>query len=123
MAVCGTGNMSRISALRQLYNPMPTGGKEAASSDVVDVPEEVVQARMEEKEVLLAMFGFVDDDDEAAAEFSNTEDENILDVVLPITAYEPPERYDSHLNFSSIDISCLTTSSMSSFIVSKSPVV
>ena len=95
MAVCGTGNMSRISALRQLYNPMPTGGKEAASLDVVDVPEEVVQARMEEKEVLLAMFGFVDDDDEAAAEFSNTEDENILDVVLPITAYEPPERYDS----------------------------
>ena len=91
MAVCCSCNTSRVSALKKLYNP--NGDNE--SSDVVEVPEEVVQARIEEKEVLMAMFGFVDDDDEAGAKFSSMEDETVLDVSLPITGYEPPERYGS----------------------------
>jgi len=83
---------SRSGALRKLYNA--TGNDTPQSSEAsVEAPEEVVQARMEEKEVLLAMFGFADDDDEAAAVFSDADDENALDVILPITGYEPPERY------------------------------
>lgn len=93
----GNNSASCISALKQLYNP--TGSNETVSSSpdevIVEVPEEVVQARFEEKEVLVSMFGFADDDDEASARFSNVDDENALDVVLPITAYEPPDRYDS----------------------------
>ena len=92
MSVCCTGNTSRVSALKKLYNP---NGDNNESSDVGEVPEEVIQARVEEKEVLMAMFGFVDDDDEASAKFSSIEDEDVLDVSLPITSYEPPERYNS----------------------------
>ena len=102
---------SRTIALRRLYLKKyygsSTDDQSAAAAAAVggdevpedwetrdEVPEEVAQARVEEKEVLVAMFGFEDDDDEAAAKFSNMDDENLLDVSLPI-AYEPPERYGS----------------------------
>ena len=83
-AVACNSAQSRILALRKLYNPDYTG--DASSSGI---PEEVTMARQEEKEVLLAMFG----EDETAT-FSDMDNENSLDVVLPITAYEPPDRYE-----------------------------
>ena len=91
MAIC-VSTKSCISPLKQLYN---ANGTDQPSVSSTDVPEEVTQSRIEEKEVLLAMFGFVDEDDEAAATFSDMDDENQLDCKLPITAYEPPERYGS----------------------------
>ena len=90
MAIC-VSTKSCISPLKQLYNANGTDQASSSSS----VPEEVAQCRIEEKEVLLAMFGFVDEDDEAAATFSNMDDENKLDCKLPITAYEPAPRYGS----------------------------
>ena len=88
---------SKMYALKQLYNSSSSNETVASSSDegIVEVSEDIVQARIEEKEVLVSMFGFADDDDEAAARFNNLEDENALDVVLPVTSYEPPGRYDS----------------------------
>eukprot|EP00956_Cyclotella_meneghiniana_P024493 scaffold49246_cov37-Cyclotella_meneghiniana.AAC.1 len=101
VACGGIGNnnssaASKMYALKQLYNSSSSNETVASSSDerIVEVPEDIVQARIEEKEVLVSMFGFADDDDEAAARFSNLEDENALDVVLPVTAYVPPGRYD-----------------------------
>jgi len=91
MAIC-VSTKSCISPLKQLYN---ANGADQASVSSTDVPEEVTQSRIEEKEVLLAMFGFVDEDDEAAATFSDMDDENKLDCKLPITSYEPPDRYGS----------------------------
>mmetsp|Transcript_52673 Transcript_52673/g.111892 ORF Transcript_52673/g.111892 Transcript_52673/m.111892 type:complete len:347 (-) Transcript_52673:74-1114(-) len=84
---------SRIAALKKLYNATGAGEQLESNAGETDVPEEVVQARTEEKEVLLAMFGFADEDDEAAATFRDAEDENALDAVLPVAGYEPPERY------------------------------
>jgi len=85
---------SCIAALSKLYNAAGNDPSESPLSSV-DVPEEVVQARIEEKEVLMAMFGFAYDDEEAAATFSDMEDETIFDVVLPISGYEAPDRYES----------------------------
>ena len=82
-AVACNSNKSRVSALRKLYNP------ECVDASSSDIPEEVTVARQEEKEVLLAMFG----EDETAT-FGDIDNENSLDVVLPITAYEPPDRYE-----------------------------
>lgn len=82
-----------------MYNKIDGGNKANVNGVAIDdaIPEEeVIQARLEEKEMLLAMFGFIDEDDEAAAKFSNMEDETIFDVSLPITnGYEPPARYES----------------------------
>ena len=106
VACGGIGNnnsstASKMYALKQLYNSSSDNETVASSSDegIVEVSEDIVQARIEEKEVLVSMFGFADDDDEAAARFSNLEDENALDVVLPVTSYEPPGRYGTALCF------------------------
>ena len=74
---------SRVLALRKLYNP------EYVDASSSDIPEEITMARQEEKEVLLAMFG----EDEMAT-FGDIDNENCLDAALPITAYEPPDRYE-----------------------------
>mmetsp|Transcript_30649 Transcript_30649/g.52337 ORF Transcript_30649/g.52337 Transcript_30649/m.52337 type:complete len:554 (+) Transcript_30649:233-1894(+) len=89
-AACMTST-SRIGALRKLY----TGTDDDAPSEETPevVPEEVRQARVEEKEVLQAMFGYADENDEASPTFANMEDETIFDATLPITGYEPPGRY------------------------------
>jgi len=76
---------SRVGALRKLY----LGEAAGDTASVADVPEEVVQTRLEEKEVLLAMYG---EDEEAV--FSDKDNEAALDVAIPITTYEAPERYD-----------------------------
>ena len=83
---------SRIAALSKLYNASckDTSGSSISAVSDVHCPEEVKQARLEEKEVLLAMFG---EDD--AAEFENVEDEGVFDVSLPILVYEAPTRYKS----------------------------
>ena len=103
MVACGgignnnSSTASKMYALKQLYNSNSSNETVASSSDegIVEVPEDIVQARIEEKEVLVSMFGFANDNDEAAARFNNLEDEHALDVVLPVTAYEPPGRYYS----------------------------
>ena len=74
---------SRVLALHKLYNP------EYVDASSSDIPEEITMARQEEKEVLLAMFG----EDEMAT-FGDIDNENCLDAALPITAYEPPDRYE-----------------------------
>lgn len=71
---------SHVYALSKLWNQ----GTVPPSKEVTP---ELIQARQEEKEVLLAIFG--EDDD--SVKFSN--DETLLDSVFPITSYEPPERY------------------------------
>mmetsp|Transcript_31537 Transcript_31537/g.76286 ORF Transcript_31537/g.76286 Transcript_31537/m.76286 type:complete len:562 (-) Transcript_31537:227-1912(-) len=96
MAACQATAGSKLAVLSKIYNATSDGDNDEWSSAAEiksDVPEEVVQARMEEKEVLLAMFGFADEDDELSAKFSDIDDTSIFDVSLPITGYEPPERY------------------------------
>lgn len=83
-------NWSRIEALSNLY--LTLGDESEEPSGVMSV-EESLEARMEEKAVLVAMFGFVDEDDEASAKFVDVESESSLDVALPITSYESPARY------------------------------
>mmetsp|Transcript_34548 Transcript_34548/g.74932 ORF Transcript_34548/g.74932 Transcript_34548/m.74932 type:complete len:528 (-) Transcript_34548:80-1663(-) len=75
---------SRIVALRKLYFE----GDEVETPSA-GVPDNVTEARREEKEVLVAIFG---EDD--AATFTDMENEDSLDLVLPVTAYEPPGRYE-----------------------------
>ena len=87
---------SRIDALRKLYHAADSDAPPGSSAVTVDVPAEVVQARIEEKEVLVAMFGFADDDMEASAKFSDMEDEGVFDVVVPVTGYEAPKRYGAY---------------------------
>ena len=95
---------SRILALRQLYNNNNNNNNDPSHPTIQqeEVPQEdIIQARLDEKEVLLAIFALEDDDDhdedqqlnETAAVFRDKDDENSLDVVLPITTYEPPDRY------------------------------
>lgn len=84
-------NWSRIEALSNLYNSL--GDESEETSGAMSV-EESLEARIEEKAVLVAMFGFVDEDDEASAKFGDVESESSLDVTLPITSYESPARYE-----------------------------
>jgi len=82
---------TRSEALSRLYG-MLGNRQQGLPEDAAG--EDLAGARAEEKEVLLAMFGFADEDDEAAAaRFRDPDDETSLDVALPITAYEPPARY------------------------------
>jgi hypothetical protein len=77
---CG-GN--RMLALQSIWQQA-----EAAASDDTTTAAEAAEARLEEKEVLMAIFG---EDD--GATFSA--DEDMFDTILPITSYEPPARYES----------------------------
>jgi hypothetical protein len=70
---------SRVVALCKLWN-------KGSPSSSVEVSTEVMEARQEEKEVLLAIFG---EDD--SVEFGD--DETLFDAILSITSYEPPSRY------------------------------
>jgi hypothetical protein len=71
---------SRIKALQTLWCG------DSMSSSSLEIPQEVAQARLEEKEVLQAIFG---EDDGVTV----SDDEAIFDVIFPITSYEPPSRY------------------------------
>jgi hypothetical protein len=51
-----------------------------------ELTQEVAQARLEEKEVLKAIFG-----EDNGVTFSDDEDK--FDAIIPITSYEPPSRY------------------------------
>lgn len=75
---------SRILALRKLFFE-----GNVVETPSAGVPDNVTEARREEREVLIAIFG---EDDTAT--FSDMENEDSLDVVLPVTAYEPPDRYE-----------------------------
>jgi hypothetical protein len=76
---------SRIVELRTLWHstslalPSPTSDSTLA---------EAVEARQEEKEVLVAIYG---EDDGVVL----SEDETVFDSIFPITSYEPPYRYGS----------------------------
>ena len=83
-------NWSRIEALSNLYHAL---GEELEESSGVMSAEDSLEARIEEKAVLVAMFGYVDEDDEASAKFGDVDSESSLDVSLPITSYESPVRY------------------------------
>lgn len=94
-AACST-TLTRAAALKKLYDAAGDDG----ASETADPPaddargeEAARQAREEEKEVLLAMFGFADEDDDAAARFRDADDGTSLDVALPVGGYEPPGRY------------------------------
>jgi hypothetical protein len=75
---------SLTKALRSLWQTGATPWPTADSA----VSEEATEVRLEEKEVLQAIFG-----EDEGVEFS--EDETIFDAVIPITSFEPPDRYES----------------------------
>jgi len=76
-----------LQALQQLWSEL---GDYSTASQEVDA-DELMSAREEEREVLDAIFGediewFMDPE-------SNSQDTTILDASVPITTYEPPQRY------------------------------
>ena len=74
---------SVVKALEELWRA--AGGVDKPSLST-SIPSKIMEARQEEKEVLCAIFG----EDEGV---SFSEDEDAFDIVLPVTAYEAPERY------------------------------
>jgi hypothetical protein len=75
-------NGNHMLALRSMWQHA-----EAVAAESPDNTTTAAEARLEEKEVLLAIFG---EDD--GATFGAEEEE--FDTILPITSYEPPPRYD-----------------------------
>jgi hypothetical protein len=75
---------SLTKALRSLWQTGATPWPTADSA----VSKEATEVRLEEKEVLQAIFG-----EDEGVEFS--EDETAFDAVIPITSFEPPDRYES----------------------------
>jgi hypothetical protein len=82
-------NATNIKLLQKLWQGLNNGNESAAaasSDDGAPDPDELQAAREEEREVLEAIFG---EDLEWLSE------EGLLDAAVPISNYEPPERYFS----------------------------
>lgn len=99
----GGNTSNNIAALQKLWHGI--GGQEATNPEDVDA-DELKAAREEEREVLDAIFGedvewFAaldsDEDNPTPMDDDNKDSDNyafsILDASVPMTTYEPPERY------------------------------
>lgn len=75
---------SHVEELKTLWH---SNGSLPPASDSIFA--DAAEARQEEKEVLMAIFG---EDDSGV---SLSEDETEFDAIFPITSYEPPSRYES----------------------------
>jgi hypothetical protein len=85
---------SPVDALGKLWRSAYQKVVVVASSEGEGSSDEVLELRQEETEVLRAIFG---EDEEGVLFDSDPEDESTLnkfDAILPITSYEPPERYE-----------------------------
>jgi hypothetical protein len=75
---------SSVDALAQLWR-LAAGVDASPAAENPD--EEIQEAQNEESEVLRAIFG----EDDEGVQFSD--DESKFDAILPVTSYEPPQRY------------------------------
>lgn len=97
------GDVSNLpfQALKRLYHTLNEADDIQTSSKEIDTdPDTIAAARVEEKQVLLALYEF---DEEAT--FVDKDNESSLDVSLPVTAFDIPVRY--HWNGQPPPILCL----------------